>query len=70
MSAHNTLSRVVDLEAIKLLKRAEGAGSLSDEDLSALEVLSRCAKALKPENEAPKDTSDGKSDAELLEALK
>jgi hypothetical protein len=48
MSPSETLAQIVDIEAGKLLKRAQaGPESLCAEDLESLEVLSRCAKALR-----------------------
>ena len=70
MSPSETLAKVVDFEAVKLLERAKGKESLSAEDLACLEILSRCAKALRSpaggdEKDDEKDPTAGMTREEL-----
>lgn len=47
MSAQDTLTKVIELEAGKLLARAQGPSSLSEDDLASLEALARSVRALR-----------------------
>jgi len=67
---HEVLAKIVTREAGKLLKMSEGQeAALSTESLESLEILARCAKALKldapPAGDAPSVPGDSTVEGDL-----
>lgn len=63
----DALSKTISNEADKLLRASQGDTPMSENQISSLEALCRCARALKAtEREEPDDDFEEESEAELL----
>lgn len=62
---HDTLAKVVQAEANKLLTESAGTDPLASDRLDALEKLCRCVRALKVEQEDPPEEMPTDTEAEL-----